>query len=52
MNPPNDDFDGLTIYGDERLITRWQIYRINDDIVLRLNNGLIISVKTNQMCEK
>ena len=37
-NPRNTDFDGFHFDGDERLITRQQIYRINDDIVKRLNN--------------
>ena len=43
-NPQNSDFGDLTFYSDERLITRQQIYRINCDIVFRLNNGSIIDI--------
>ena len=37
-NPRNPDFYYFHFDGDERLITRQQIYHINDDIVERLNN--------------
>ena len=47
--PQNDDFDGLTFDGDQILITRRWIYRINDDIVGRLKNVSIIDVDKNQM---
>ena len=49
INPQNSDFDDLTFDGDERLITRWRIFFINDDIVLRLNNGSIDDIYTNLM---
>ena len=48
-NPQNSDFDDLPFDGDERLITRWQINRINDDVIERLNNGLIVDVYTNKI---
>ena len=48
-NHQNADFDDLTFDGDQRLITRKQIYCINDDILERLNNGLIVHVYKNQM---
>ena len=48
----NSKFDDLAFDGDERLITRWRIYRINDDIIERLNNGLIDDVYTNQIWEE
>ena len=44
INPQNDDFYDLPIDVDERLITRQRLYRINDNIVFRLNNGSIIEV--------
>ena len=50
-NPINDNFDDLPFYGDQRSITRWKIYRINDDIVEMLYNGLITYVYTNWMQE-
>ena len=48
-NPRNADFDDLTFDGDQRLIYGWQIYRVNEDIVERLDNGSIFDVYTNQM---
>ena len=48
-NPQNSDFDDLTFYGDEIFITRQRIYRINDDLVEMLNNGLIVEVYKNLM---
>ena len=48
-NPQNSGFYDLPFDGDERLITRRQIYRINDNIKERLNNGLIVDVYTNKM---
>ena len=48
-NPQNDDFDDFPFDGDKMLINRRKIYRINDDIVEMLNNGLIVDVYTNQM---
>ena len=44
INPQNDDFDDLTFDVDQSLITRKRIYRINDDIVNRLNNCLIFDI--------
>ena len=38
-NPQNYDFDDLPFDDDEMLIPRWQIYRINDDILFKLNIG-------------
>ena len=46
-NPQEDNFDDLPFDGDERLITLRQIYRTNDDIVERLNNGLIVHIYTD-----
>ena len=43
-NPWNANFDDLPFNGDERLVTKQQIYRINDDIIKRLNNGSIVYV--------
>ena len=48
-NPWNANFDDLTFDGDDRLISRQWLYRINDDIVFRLINSLIVYIKTNQM---
>ena len=42
----NADFDELPFDGYERLITRQQIYSINDDI---FNNGLIVDIYKNRM---
>ena len=33
INPQNDDFNDFYFDGDDRFITRQQIYHINDDIV-------------------
>ena len=43
-NPLNVNVDDLPFDGDEMLITRQQLYRINDNIMLRLNNDLIVEV--------
>ena len=48
-NPWNANFDDLNFDGDQRLINRRQIYRINDDIVEILNNGPIVDVYMNWM---
>ena len=40
-SPGNADFDDLPFDGDERLITRRQLYHINDNIIFRLVNGSI-----------
>ena len=48
-NPKNNNFGDLHFDGDESLIARQRIYRINDDIVISFNNGLSVYVKTNQM---
>ena len=45
-NPINANFDYLPFDGDEIIITRRKIYHINDDIIERLNNSLIIDVYT------
>ena len=47
INTKNCDIYYLLFYGDEILITRRQIYCINDEIVEKLNNGSIIRVSTN-----
>ena len=47
-NHLNDNFDDLPFDGYEMLITRQQIYCINDDIIERFNNGLIIGIYMNQ----
>ena len=38
INNINDNFDDLPFDGNERFISRQQLYRINDDIVFRLIN--------------
>ena len=43
-NHRNADFGDLSFDGDKRLITRRQIYHINDDIVFKLNNILSVEV--------
>ena len=48
-NPQNADFDDLPLDGDQRLITRQNIYRIHDDIIEILNNGLIVDIYMNRM---
>ena len=47
-NPGNANFYDFPFDGDERFITRRQIYRVNDDISERLTNGLIVDVYTNK----
>ena len=47
-NHQNEDCDDLPFDGDQKLINRQLIYCINDDIVERLNNGLIVEVYTNK----
>ena len=48
-NARNANFNFLPFDGDQSLITRQLIYFINDDIIERLNNGLIIDVYMNLM---
>ena len=48
-NPQNSDFGDLTFYVYQRLIVGRQIYSVNDDIVERLENGLIVDVYMNWM---
>ena len=50
-NPQNDNFNDLLFDGHQSLITRQRIYRVNYDIVERLNNGFIVDVYTNLMLE-
>ena len=38
INPRNSDFHYLPFDYDQKLITRLQIYNINDNIIERLNN--------------
>ena len=51
-NNINYNFYDLHFGGEEMLLTRRQIYCINDDIVERFNNGLIVDVYTNWMQEE
>ena len=51
-NPWNAKFSESTFYGNQRLITRQQIYCINDNIVEILNNILIIDVYTKLIQEE
>ena len=46
-NDRNANFNVLPFYGDKSLITRQLIYFIDDDIIERLNNGLIVGVYRN-----
>ena len=46
-NPQNAYFYYLPFNGDQRLIYERRIYRVNDDIVERLNSGSIIEVYAN-----
>ena len=48
-NPWNCDFDDLNFDDDEMFIAKGWIYRINYDILERLNNSLIVDVYTNWM---
>ena len=44
INRQNVDFDDLPFDGDGRLIARRRLYRLNDDILFRLINGLNVYV--------
>ena len=46
-NTWNSNVGELTYGGDERLISGQRIYRVNYDIIFRLNNGLAVDVYTN-----
>ena len=48
-NPQNADFDDLPFEYDQMLITRQQIYCINDNIIERLNYSLTIDINTKQI---
>ena len=48
-DPLNVNLVYLHFNGNQRLITGWLIYHINDDIVESLNNGYVIDVNTQQM---
>ena len=48
-NPRNFFFDYFPFYGDQRLISGQLIYCANDDIIERLNNGLVIDTYRNIM---
>ena len=52
MNHQNSDFVYLPFDGDQRLMSRWKIYCVEDAIIFRFNNGSIVYVKTNQMDEE
>ena len=45
----NDDLIDFNFDSDKRLITRPQIYRVNNDILFRLNNDTKVEIYTNQM---
>ena len=47
INPQISDFVYLHFDGDQRLIFGRNIYRLNDDIIFRLKNGLILDILTN-----
>ena len=49
INPRNFNIDDLSSYGDQRLITRQQIYHVDDDISERFNSGSIVDAYTNRM---
>ena len=44
-NPQNADFNDLMFDGDERLIDRRQLYCINNDNIVRFNNGKKLTYK-------
>ena len=44
INPQNADFGDLPFDGDHMLIAKLLIYRINNAIIFRLNNGSIIYI--------
>ena len=48
-NPRNAHFGYFTFYSGKRLIIRRYIYCINNDIVERLKNDLIVGVYINLM---
>ena len=48
-NPQNDDYGDLPLDCDQKLITRWRIYCINNDIIEMFTNCFIDDVYTNQM---
>ena len=43
-NDQNSDFDDLNFDGEERFISRRQLYGINDNIEFRLISGLSVDV--------
>ena len=43
-NPQNGNVDDFPFYSDQMLIAGRQIYHVNDYIVERLKNGLIIDI--------
>ena len=51
-SPRNSDFNDLPFDVDERLISRRKVYRINDDIIERFNNNLIVDIYTNRIKEE
>ena len=48
-NPQHSDFDDLPFDGDEGLLARRQLYRVDYHIICRLINGSTIYVKSNIM---
>ena len=51
-NTRNADLYDLPFDGDEILISRRLIHRINDDTAKKLENGLIVDINTNQNSEE
>ena len=49
INPRNSDFVYLPFYGDQRLIAGKRLYCVNDGILFRLNNCLIVYMHTHLM---
>ena len=48
-NPRSTDLENLPFYDDKRLMAGQRVYHINDDIVFRFNNVLIVDVYTITM---
>ena len=51
-NPRNADFIDLPFDDDQKLIAGQWIYRVNDDVAFRLNDGFIIDICMNLMWEE
>ena len=51
-NSWNADLVDLPFDNDKKLISEYQIYNVNDDIIFRLNNGSIIGTYMNRIKEE